>query len=125
MILVDETTSLKYKLHTTKEEEESIILYDPIEHGDLWLYVTINGLMYTNGPLLVDWDADVQEWNSGSMAQWPFSAPLLEQDQDDDNDDDVYYETEDKGCTSDVEDYAEDQWPMNFGIAPVLQCILL
>ena len=42
MILVDKTTCLKYKLHTTKEEvKEGIILYDPIEHDDLWSYVRL------------------------------------------------------------------------------------
>ena len=79
MILIDETTLLKYKLQITKEEEEEgIILYDPIQHSDLWSCVTINGIMYTNDPLLVDWDEDVNEWHSVSMGAWPFGAPFLE-----------------------------------------------
>ena len=115
---------------------------------------SINSITYTNDPLLVDWDTDVQEWNSVTMAQWPFGTPLLEQDlierdvcdcldkldhnlefeewlinqdddYDDDNDDDVYYETGDEGHMSDVETYDEDEWPINFGLAPFLMHILL
>ena len=81
MILVDETTGLQYKLHPTKEEvKEGIILYDPIKHVNLWSYVTINSITYTNDPHLVDWDTDVQDWNSATMGQWPFDDPLLEQE---------------------------------------------
>ena len=36
--------------------------------------------MYTNDPHLVDWDTDVQDWNSVTMGQWPFGDPLLEQE---------------------------------------------
>ena len=68
MILVDDTTGLRYKLNPAEEElKESIIQYAPIKDANLWSYVTINSITYTKCPHLVDWDEDVQEWDIPNM----------------------------------------------------------
>ena len=125
MILVDDTIGLRYKLNPTEEEvKEGIVSYDTIKHANLWSYVTIDSVTYTNDAFLVDWDRDVQEWESITMGQQPFGNPLPKQevieiedhelqseqwpidwenDSDDDGDDDVYSETEDEGFISDEE----------------------
>ena len=88
--------------------------------------------MYSNNPELVDWDQGVDEWNESVMGQWPFGAPLSEEQrvtqealdcldyldsyleyeewvmeqieaQDDDGDDDDDDESEDEGYNSDDE----------------------
>ena len=79
MILVDDTTGLRYKLNPTEEEvKEGILSYDTIKHVSLWSYVTIDSVTYTNDAFLVDWDRGVQEWESVTMGQWPFGNPLPE-----------------------------------------------
>ena len=62
MMLVDEATGLKYKLQPSIEElEAGMIAYDPVQHGHLWAYITVDSVTYTNQPDLVDWDSDVEE----------------------------------------------------------------
>ena len=143
MILVDDTRGLRYKLNPTEEElKEGILQYDPIKDANLWSYVTINSITYTKHPHLVDWDKDVQEWDIPNMGQWPFGNPMLKHHDDefeefpsddendcddhtDDSDDDVSSESEDEGYISNEENYDEDEWPINFGIAHFLWCINL
>ena len=107
IILLDEKMGMKYKLNPTKQEmEHGIILYNYIQHGDLWSYVTIDGVTYTNG-----------------MGRWPFGEQFQEEevmdDDSDDNDDDDYddnYKSEDEGFCSD--DYNEDEWKSGMGRWP-------
>ena len=76
-MLVDEATGLQYKLQPSTEElKEGIIAYNPVQHAHLWDYITVNSITYTNQPHLVDWDTNVEEWNSVIMGQWPFGNPL-------------------------------------------------
>ena len=47
MILLDERMGMKYKLNPMKQEmDNGIISYNYIQHGDLWSYVTIDGVTY-------------------------------------------------------------------------------
>ena len=72
MILFDERMGRKYKLNPMKQEiKDGIIAYNYIKHRDLWSYVTIGGVTYTNDWDLPDWDKEIYEWTSG-MGRWPF-----------------------------------------------------
>ena len=140
MILLDERMGMKYKLNPMKQEmEDGIILYNYIQHGNLWSHVTIDGVTYTNDWDLLDWDEELYEWKSG-MGRWLFGERFAEEevmddddDDDDDNNDDAYdddnddydddYKSEDEGSCSG--DYDEDEWDEKFGIPPFLMHILL
>ena len=79
MMLVDKATGLKYMLQPSTEElEASIIAYNSVQHAHLWDYATVDSVIYTNQPDLVDWDSDIDEWNPVFMGQWPFGNPLPE-----------------------------------------------
>ena len=80
MCLTDEATGQQYKLEPSPSDlEQGIMAYDPVKHSHLWAYITIGFTTYTNQPDLVDWDNEVEEWNTMSMGHWPYGKPLSEE----------------------------------------------
>ena len=68
MCLTDEATGQQFSLEPSPLDlEQEIIAYDPVEHSHLWAYITTGSTPYTNQLDLIDWDNEVEEWNTMSM----------------------------------------------------------
>ena len=75
----DEATGLHYMLEPSPWDlARGVIPYNPELHSNLWTYVTIGNITYTNIPELVDWDESIMEWEELSIEQWPFGNPIPE-----------------------------------------------
>ena len=75
--MTDETTGLVYMVQPSLQDiQDSVILFDPSQHSQLWAYVIIDGNTFTNQPDLVDWDLNIMEWDKHSMGVWPFDTPI-------------------------------------------------
>ena len=76
--LLDEVTGLLYVLNHTLQDTQGVILYNHEEHSDLFQYVTVDNVTYTNVAELVDWDNELEEWSEPVMGLWPFRCSIPE-----------------------------------------------
>ena len=81
-VLTNLETGLRYMLDPSPQDvKQGILQYYPEIHGTEWAYLKLEGKMYAINPAYIDWDDEIEEWNSNEMGRWPFGNHLSEEEQ--------------------------------------------